>query len=359
MKKRRIKRRPIIISLISLNVIICLSLVMVYFINIGSVSKKSQEVTFVVNENETFLSLSDDLKESGLIKSEFFYKLYVKIHKPNNLQKGVYKLNKNQDVKSLINTLNNGTNYNDNITITFKEGKNMRDYIKIITSKTNITETEILTKLKDTSYLDSLITRYWFLNADIKNRNIYYSLEGYLYPDTYELKKDSKIEDIFKTMLDNTEKKLSKYQTSLQNNKYTVHQLLTLSSIVELESVGNDRRGVAGVFYNRLNHKWSLGSDVTTYYGAKINMGDRDLYQNELNASNAYNTRNKNMAGKLPVGPICNPSVLSIEAVLNPTKSNYFYFVADKNKKIYYSKTLAEHNAIIQKLKSEQLWYEY
>ena len=88
-------------------------------------------------------------------------------------------------------------------------------------------------------------------------------------------------------------------------------------------------------------------------------MSERDLYQAELNAVNGYNTRVSVMAGKLPIGPICNPSVLSLEAVLNPTNSDYFYFVADKNKKVYYSKTYNEHLATIQNLKSKGLWYTY
>lgn len=359
MKKRKFKRIPIVVlSFLSICIIALIVVVFIYFNGLKSVSKNSEVVTFTVNENETFSTLSDDLKKSGLIKSELFYKIYIKLNKPSNLQKGEYKLNKNMDVKKIVSILNNGANAKG-VKITFKEGINMRKVISLITTNTNITEEQIIKKLKDTSYQDKLIMKYWFLKSEIKNQNLYYSLEGYLYPDTYEFKENASIEEIFETMLDNTDSKLKKYESSLLNNKYSIHEIITLASIVELESVGNDRAGVAGVFYNRLNSNWSLGSDVTAYYGAKIELNERDLYQGELDASNGYNTRNKNMAGKLPIGPICNPSILSIEAVLSPTKSNYFYFVADKNKKTYYSKTLNEHNQIIAKLKSEGLWYTY
>lgn len=360
MKRRKVKIIPTIIAtLFLLTIIAVVVVVMMYFNGIKSVSKKSVEVKFIVNENETFSTLADDLKKSDLIRSELFYKIYVKFNKPTGLQKGTYKLNKNMDVKKIVNVLGNGTKYIETNKITFKEGKNMRSYIKLISEKTGIKEAEIIAKLKDTAYLDKLITKYWFLKADIKNTKLYYSLEGYLYPDTYEFKKDATIEEIFETMLDNTDKKLKKYESSLMNSKYSIHELITLASIVELESVGNDRAGVAGVFYNRLNSNQQLGSDVTTYYGANVDMGERDLYQAELNAVNGYNTRVGAMAGKLPIGPICNPSILSIEAVLNPTKSNYFFFVADKNKKVYYSKTYSEHLATIQNLKSKGLWYTY
>ena len=360
MKKRKIKKIPIIITSFLLLIIIgCIVVVSMYFNGIKSVSKKSVEVTFTVNENETYSTLADDLKKSDLIKSELWYKIYIKLNKPSNLQKGVYTLNKNMSVKEILKVLGNGSTYVESFRLTFKEGKNMRNYIKTITEKTNITEEEILNKLKDTAYLDKLITKYWFLKADIKNNNLYYSLEGYLYPDTYEFEKDASIEDIFETMLDNTESKLKKYESSFTNSKYTVHEIITLASIVELESVGDDRAGVAGVFYNRLKANMSLGSDVTTYYGAKIDMSERDLTTTELNASNGYNTRASNMNGKLPIGPICNPSVLSIEAVLNPKDSDYLYFVADKNKKTYFNKTYNEHLSTVNKLKSEGLWYTY
>ena len=129
--------------------------------------------------------------------------------------------------------------------------------------------------------------------------------------------------------------------------------------MVELE--GNtleDKEGIVGVFRNRLKSQMNLGSDVTTYYGLKINMGDRDLYSSEVNACNSYNTRCSSFK-KLPVSPICNPSIESLEAVIEAQDNDYFYFVADKNKKIYFSKTLKEHEAMIKELKEKKLWLEY
>ena len=77
-----------------------------------------------------------------------------------------------------------------------------------------------------------------------------------------------------------------------------------------------------------------------------------------INSDNAYNTRNNNFKG-LPVGPICCPSLESIAAALNPSDTNYMFFVADKNGKLYFTKTINEHNSIVSKLKSQGLWYEY
>lgn len=131
-------------------------------------------------------------------------------------------------------------------------------------------------------------------------------------------------------MLDEMDNKLTPYKDKIENSNYTVHELLTLASIVEQEGPsGTDRYGIAGVFTNRLNDGWSLGSCVTTYYAAKVNLGEA-LYQKDIDdCTNKYNTRCMTYIG-LPVGPICNPSIDSIVSSLNPTKHNYYYFEADK-----------------------------
>ena len=352
--------KKIIIFASLICIIILTVLVGSYFYLIGY-HGENKRVTINVKEGQTYSSISSLLKENGLIKSEIAYKLYVKFNKPENLEKGDYILNTKYNVKELIEKVEEGSvNLSETKMITFVEGKNMRYIISKITSEFDITEEEILNKLKDSDYLDSLIDKYWFLTSDIKNKDIYYSLEGYLFPDTYEFYVTASIEDIFRTMLNNMENKLSKYKEEVENSKYTIHEMLTLASIIELEaSSASDRKGVAGVFYNRLEGGWSLGSDVTTYYAEKIDNWSRDLKKSELNACNKYNTRSSCMAGKLPVSPICNPGIKSIEATIEPTEHKYYYFVADKYGKTYFNKTDSEHTKTVNKLKRDGLWIEY
>lgn len=159
-------------------------------------------------------------------------------------------------------------------------------------------------------------------------------------------------------MLDNTESKLSSFSQEIENSELSIHEIMTLASIVELEGArSTDRDGVAGVFYNRLKSKMSLGSDVTTYYAVGKDFS-KDLTMSDLNTCNGYNTRGTCVKG-LPVGPIATPSLASIKATLKPDNHDYLFFVADKNGKTYFSKTNAEHDAIVRKLRSEGLWYEY
>ena len=99
----------------------------------------------------------------------------------------------------------------------------------------------------------------------------------------------------------------------------------------------------------------NMGSDVTTYYALQKDM-TTDLTVTEFQTINLYNTRASNMGGKLPIGPICNPSSSAIEASFNPTNNDYLYFVADKKGKVYYTKSMDEHAKKVQELKDSGNW---
>ena len=329
---------------------------------ISAPSNEDLILEYNVEKGSTYNSIAEDLEKEGYIRSALFYKLYLKLNPVSeNLEYGRYYLPTKASVEELLEVFKKGSDtLADTVTVTFVEGKNMRYIISTITKNFNITEKQVLDKLSDTDYLDRLIENYWFLTKDIKNKKLYYSLEGYLYPDTYEYYETASVEDIFKKMLDNMENKLDPYMEDVDKSKYSIHEMLTLASIIEQEAgSANDRSGVAGVFYNRLNDGWSLGSDVTTYYQEKIDNYSRDLTQKELNKCGNYNTRNGCLEGKLPIGPICNPSLESIVAAINPKNHNYYYFVADKNGKTYFNKTYSDHTSTVSKLKRDGLWIEY
>lgn len=359
--KRKLSIKKVLIFLFVVIVFCVLALIFIYNLNTSSVGKNDENIIFEVKENSTFYSISDELYSNNLIKSELFYKIYLKLNKPTGLKKGVYNLNKSMNVKEIVGVLSGDPDYNyGNVSVTFKEGINMRKVATLIAENSNNTEDDVFKLLSDEDYLDELINNYWFITSDIKNSEIYYSLEGYLFPDTYQIKKDMNVKEIFKMMLDNMGLKLEPYKKDIERSKYSIHELLTLASIVELEaSNSNDRAGVAAVFYNRLNNNWSLGSDVTTYYGIKVDMSERDLYKAEIDKANAYNTRSSTMSGKLPVGPIGNAGVESIEAVIHPEENNYYYFVADKTGKTYFSKNYTEHTNTVASLKGQGLWHTY
>lgn len=345
----------LIIALLLFGII---SFLLVYKINIGSVSSNSEKKEFVVEKGSTYTSIAGDLKKQNLIKSELMYKIFIKLNKPSGLEAGKYYLSENMNVRQIVNELSSGSNSKaDTVTITFKEGKNMRYIASIISQNTDNTEEDVFEVLKDKDYIDSLIEKYWFLTNKIKNKEIYYPLEGYLFPDTYEFLKDSSVKEIFEKMLDETESKLEDLKEDIEKSDYDIHSIITLASIVELEgATSNDRAKVAGVFYNRLSNGWSLGSDVTTYYAVKKDDWSGLTYS-ELDLCNPYNTRGDCVSG-LPVGPICNPGLESIKATINPEITNNYYFVADCSGKTYLNKTESGHISTINKLKREDNWCE-
>lgn len=306
----------------------------IYNYKIGPVSSNSEIKEVVIPSGSSTKDIAHILRENNLIRDEKFFLLYVKLFDVKSLRASTYQLSENMGVPKIIEVLEKGNSYNPNaIKITFKEGINMREVANVISKNTNHTYEEVMELLEDTTYIDSLIDTYWFLTDDIKNPDIYYPLEGYLFPSTYELKnKEVKIQDIFQLMLDEMEKALAPYQNEIEKSKYSIHQVLTLASMVEKEAAREmDRGNVASVFYNRLDKKMSLGSDVTTRYALKIDNPKERLSTKQYQTRNPYNTRvtDGSMNGRLPVGPICMISKSSIEASVNPEKTDYLYFIAN------------------------------
>ncbi len=359
MRKNSVKR--VILVLILIILIMITSVIGITYYEISPKDKNGVEVEFVVNNGEVVNQVFERLESDGIIKSALFMKIYSKMVGGLEVQAGTYKISASMNIMTIHSILSgNSISNKETFTMTFKEGENVRDLISLITSNTNITKEEILNKLSDNDYLDSLISKYWFLSEEIKNEDIYYSLEGYLFPNTYEFYKDATLEDILGKMLDETNKQLEKYRSDIESSEYSVHKLLTLASIVELESNNiEDRANIAGVFTNRLRDGWALESCVSTFYAFNINMGERDLKMSEItDCSTKYNTRCSSFKG-LPVGPIGNAGIVSIEATLHPANHDYYFFASDKNMKTYFSKTNSEHESTVAKLKREGLWLEY
>ena len=358
-------RNMAIILLVVFTTVI-LALGVYYKVNMAGTS--NSDTKKIVNiEEGTINDIAKTLKDNNLIKNVSIFKVYIKLTNKSNLKAGTYELSENMGVEKIVKILEEGTKYNPNeISITFKEGINIRKIATLISENTNNSYDDVIKKASDETFIDTLINKYWFLTEDIKNKNIYYSLEGYLFPDTYRFNnREVTTEEIFTKMLDEMDKKLahlkklSKYKDEINKSDLSVHEIITLASVVELEGAkATDRKGVAGVFYNRLASSAypTLGSDATTYYASKIDDWSYSLTYKELNdCKNKYNTRCSSNTG-LPVGPICNPGIESIEATINPDKHEYYYFVADCNGKVYLTKNSTEHNNIINKLKKEDNW---
>lgn len=353
--KVRIKIKNVIMAIIIFILLLFNIVFGIFLFGMRKMDNNDTKIEVTINQGMSVDSILSLLDEKKLIRNKFFSKVYIKLS-GFNMQAGVYDLSTSMDSMDIIRSIASGritTKYNVNIT--FKEGKNIRQYVNEIVSKTNNTEEEVYNLLDNEEYINSLIEKYWFLTDDIKKEGIYYPLEGYLFPETYTFKdKDVSVEEIFAVMLNQTDKILTKYKSDIESKNLNIHEFITLASIVELEGMyDDDRREIAGVFYNRLASGDMLGSDVTTYYAVKKDMGDNPvLYQTDIDFDSPYNTRLLKMAGKLPIGAIGNPGESSIEACINPKKTDNYYFVADcSTGKTVFTKTFEEHVIEVNRIK--------
>jgi len=357
MKLKRIWK--VIITLSLLLIIIIIFGISIYNYELSPVDKKNKtDVVITIKKGTSTQNIIKSLKKADLIRSEGAVLVYLKLNKVGGLQASSYKLNRAMSSKEIIKIINSGKGFNpDEVTITFKEGKNMRSIAKVISKNTNNKYDAVISKSNDKDYINRLATKYWFIDKDVQKDGTFYKLEGYLYPNTYVFKnKNVTIEDIFNKMLIETDKVLSKYKTEIEKSKLSTQQIITLSSIVELEGLSDkDRPNIASVFYNRLNKNMSLGSDVTACYAQKIDDTTLCHKTANFNYKSDYNTRLVSKLG-LPTGPICNPSESSIKAVLNAPKTDYLYFVADKDTNVYFFKTKDEFDKKIKELKQNGKW---
>ena len=345
MKKIKL-RKWVIVVLVFL--IFALALLGAYGYTLQSVSKTSEEVTFVVPSGASKITIVEQLKDANLVRSKYALLLYLFFNSDLNLQAGKYTLNRNMKPSEILEKIHKGDVTLETKTFTFVEGKNVLDLAKVIASTFSYTEEEVKSVLKNEEFIKKMIEKYDFLTEDVLNGNIYYALEGYLYPDTYEILEDASIEEILVKILDNTKVKLSSLDFSGSN--YSMHDILTMASIVELEgSNADDRAKFAQVIYKRLELGMTLGMDTTAKYVAQME-GKNVNYS----VMSPYNTRRVDvgMAGKLPVGPIGNPSLAAVDAVLHPSDTDYIYFVANTcTGENFFNVDLMEHSKKARELK--------
>jgi len=327
------KIKGILISLV-LFTLVGLSLV-VYFNH--ALSKEitlkqplKEPLYFEIKPGQSLKSLAKQLQQQGLVLDHrLFYRYLQFTGKDKLIKKGVYQIPTTNSIQSLAELFSSGKTAS--IAVTLPEGR---------------TSWEIYTLLKpwfalDSAVFDSLIDSPAFAKAcGIEAPN----LEGYLFPDTYYFPINAREHTILKIVTEHFLKQTKNisYNDSWVYQKYGFTGVLTLASIVEEEAaVAHEQKEIAGVFINRLKKGWPLGADPTVRFAIKKLTGP--LYVSELQNNSPYNTRK--FKG-LPPGPISNPGVNAIRAVLNPAQTQNMFFVAkdDGSHEHFFAKTLGQHN---------------
>lgn len=320
-----------------------------------------QYMTVQIPDGSNAQEIGSTLEKSGVIKNGLVFTLYVKYKNYNELKSGYYNLQKSMSVEDVIKELQKGgTPEPQEVTLanlTIPEGYTLEQIAQTVGQlqgdfKEPLTAEAFLAKVQDETFIAQEVAKYPNLLESLpaKDSGVRYRLEGYLFPATYTIKENTTVESLIDEMLAAMDKNLSSHYATIKEKNLTVNELLTIASLVEKEGAKTeDRKLIAGIFYNRLNLGMPLQSNIAILYaegklGQNISLSDDAAIDTSIDSP--YNVYTK--VGLMP-GPVDSPSLDAIESSINQTKSDYLYFVANvQDGKVYYSTTLEEHDRNVQ-----------
>lgn len=296
-----------------------------------------------IPEGSSVKTMAKILKEKGLIRNKSVFVSNAKeTNQTDKMKSGKYKFSKSMDNQTIIDMMIKGKVYQDGIKVTIPEGSVSTDIVDTLVKKGLGSRDKYVKLFRNP---EKFSKKFTFLN----DKRIA-TLEGFLYPETYFFKKSATEEEIFTKMISEFEKKYVKNaQKYVEKNKLNFYDTIIMASIVEKEAVKDvDRPIIAGVFYNRLEKKMRLQSDAVLQYGLP-NRKSRVLFS-DLKVESPYNLY---LNDGLPPTPIASPGIESIKAAANPKKTEYLYFVTNKDGTNSYSKTFDEHKVNADKYRKE------
>lgn len=330
---RRWPKRLTLVLGISLAVIIGTTVLVrqFYYRQLTPVSKNEITKLITVEQGSSVDTIASQLEKAGLIRSAWAFKLYVSSKQVrSDLQAGTYSLSPSQTVEQIVAQLTHGKIATDKITIL--PGQRL-DQIKQTFINAGFSEDEVNTALDPSQYAG---------NSALVDKPASASLEGYLYPDTFQKDANTTVKEIVTQSLALMENQLTPdLRSAFAKQGLSTYQGIILASMVEQEaSTTSDRQQVAQVFISRLKQNMMLGSDVTAFYGAVIAGQPRSTKYDS-----AYNTL---IHKGLPPTPISNVNAVSLQAVAHPASTDWLYFVAGDDGTVHFSKTFEEHQQLIQ-----------
>ncbi|MBO0994026.1 endolytic transglycosylase MltG [Bacillus sp. SD088] len=310
-------------------------------------NQKQKEVEVPIGSSTS--SIGQLLEEKKIIKNGTIFKYYVKFNNISGFQAGNYKFSPSMTLAEITDALQTGKLVSKEVfKITVPEGFQLEQIAEVMAKQTDYSAKEIMEKLDDPKTVDEFAEKYpEIITDDMKADAIKHPFEGYLYPATYSFYEEKpSLDAIIDPMIKQTQIVLANYTEALSEKKMSVHELLTMASLIEKEATAKaDRQKIASVFVNRIEEDMPLQTDPTIAYA----LGEhqvRTMYE-DLQVDSPYNTY---VHKGLTPGPIANAGKESIEAVLNPADTDYLYFLAEYGTgDVYFAKTLEEHNALKKK----------
>lgn len=346
-KKKRKKKGKVNNSLfggvILVVVILTVSLVLaVGGISIGmeyyGIGKTDEDIRFNIPAGSTNSEIADILVNEGVIKNKKLFMLALKIEKPAAIYPGDITLQPSSGYSEIIENLSQMRESYKTVSITFTEGESLLEIA-------NKLEKNEVCSAEDFLFEFNKNQGYDFENDIDDNGDMFYRMEGYFYPDTYEFYVEDSASNVTKKLREQFEKKYETVKSKIKNSGMSLNEVMTLASIVQLEAASeSEMPKVASVFLNRLDDPDTypmLQSDTTTNYINDVIKVEADNTASIEHYTECYDTYK---CKGLPAGPICNPGMAAINAVLDPKKTDYYYFCNNlKTGETFYAKTLDEH----------------
>ena len=317
--------------------------------DVCALNKAPLTATVEIEKGDSVGQIASKLKKAGLIELKGFFVLYeIFTGAKNDIDPGTYELNTSMDYRSLVHNM-----YDPDarrraeeglVLVTIPEGYSVQQIVDLLAEKGIATKEELVDAVSNFDFGEE----YPFIDNSLTGQ--INRLEGYLFPDTYEFSTEKTAVFAIDTMLTNFNTKVSNELLSeIQESGYTFREIITMASIIEKEAIGDyeERTNVASVLYNRLNNPDAetaglLQVDASIDYALRLEGKDRSEFSTELDSP--YNTY---IHAGLPVGPICNPSLASIRAALNPSQTDYYYYALGTDGVHHFFRTYSEHLAFV------------
>ncbi|MBB6735435.1 endolytic transglycosylase MltG [Cohnella zeiphila] len=349
--RRRKKGHPVLWSfLIAVGIVIAAVGSVLFYVWNGLRPAKSADapVRVTIEKGMGAKSVAEELEKDGIIRNAFLFGMWMKLSdEGSKFQAGDYDMRPGLTRDEIVEMLNTGkTVAADTVHFTIPEGFTADQIADRLATAGYVDKTAFLQAL---SKPEQITGSSW--TKDIpKNSKLKYPLEGYLFPETYELKKGSTVTDILNRMASELDVKLNQlpddWQTTMQDRGLTMHEVLTIASLVEREVVLDEERPiVASVIENRLDKKMPLQIDATVQYA--LGKQKEKLTNDDLKVESPYNTY---LHAGLPPGPIASPGIKSIEAAIYPADTDYLYYVTKKDgtNQHLFASTYKQHQKNIQ-----------
>jgi peptidoglycan lytic transglycosylase G len=296
-------------------------------------AKEGEEISFVIESGRAPQEIAESLEKQKIIKSSFWLRYYLKSKDlANKVIAGTFSLSPTMSISQIAKKITTVNSISTEEEIVLIEGWNASEIGEYLETKDLCSQKEWLSLVKN--YKNS---NYDFLN----DKSQVNDLEGYLFPDTYRIYKDSDCADILVKLLNNFDRKLTKeMKKEIKFQKKTIFEIITMASVIEKEVTSiKDMKIVSGLFWDRIKNRQALESCATLAYILGENKAQYSLEDTQINSPyNTYRHRG------LPLGPITNPGLNAIQAAIYPTQTGYNYFLSDpKTGNTIWSKTFEEH----------------